>query len=312
MGHRQRSLAHIDKSSRLATRRQTHCNADLSIIGLRHRLKFEHRSGFHTHTVREHVLFTAFRSGVTRAQPNSPTVSTSHRELWRAILTGSDSIMVEPHLLNGVVIPADHRRTTSSSIVIAGRVILFLSVLTATMPALCQFDGLLANEPFSKGLGVLNQADSGIGWEWGWWIQYGAATIPGYDRESPNSLPITYLARDEIRFGTGYSDVVPPETSLVPPSNLAAVSGDGQINLTWQPSAGASKYTVWQSTAGSFSVVATDISLTSFGLQGLANGVTYSYYVTAANQESTGAASSFQPLSALGFMERNTRPSVRS
>jgi beta-galactosidase len=72
----------------------------------------------------------------------------------------------------------------------------------------------------------------------------------------------------------------PPAT----PTGLAAARDDGQVNLTWTASAGASSYNIKRSTAnnGPYTNVAT-VAGTSFSDSGLTNGTTYYYVVSAVN-----------------------------
>jgi hypothetical protein len=76
-------------------------------------------------------------------------------------------------------------------------------------------------------------------------------------------------------------------TGSVPdaPTNLVAVAGDGQVNLTWDASANAVNYSVFRasSAGGSFTDIQDGISTTSFNAQGLTNGTTYFFKVRAHN-----------------------------
>lgn len=70
-----------------------------------------------------------------------------------------------------------------------------------------------------------------------------------------------------------------------PPSGLAAAGGDGTIDLTWAPSAGADGYNLYRGFAsgGPYSNIASDLASTAHSDTGLANGATYYYVVTAEN-----------------------------
>ncbi|MDM8007430.1 MAG: fibronectin type III domain-containing protein, partial [Phycisphaerae bacterium] len=71
------------------------------------------------------------------------------------------------------------------------------------------------------------------------------------------------------------------------PTGLTATPGNGQVALSWNASAGATSYDVKRSTVsgGPYSVIANDITSTSYTNTGLTNGVTYYFVVSAANSE---------------------------
>jgi hypothetical protein len=74
-----------------------------------------------------------------------------------------------------------------------------------------------------------------------------------------------------------------PEAPPQAPSNLAALSGDSVVSLTWSPSSGAVSYSVLRSIAadGSFSVIATGVTTASYSDTSVNNGTTYYYVVQA-------------------------------
>ncbi len=88
---------------------------------------------------------------------------------------------------------------------------------------------------------------------------------------------------DEIRLGGTYSQVAPQLVTAAAPQNLTAVSGDGQVNLSWNAAAGASGYNIYQSTQSGFVIVGTQSGSNTFSLPGLTDGTSYSFYVTAIN-----------------------------
>ncbi len=72
------------------------------------------------------------------------------------------------------------------------------------------------------------------------------------------------------------------------PTNATAVTGNGQVVLTWSPVTGAAdalSYNVRRATGsdGSYSLIATNVGLISFTDAGLSNGTTYYYVVSAVN-----------------------------
>ena|GEM_PF-5203450 len=89
-------------------------------------------------------------------------------------------------------------------------------------------------------------------------------------------------------FGEAVTPPPPP-----PPVVLSASSGDGQAQLTWTPSAGASGYRIWRSTIpGSELPISTVPGDTIQFLDvGLVNGTTYYYVVTAFNPEAESGPS---------------------
>jgi formylglycine-generating enzyme required for sulfatase activity len=85
---------------------------------------------------------------------------------------------------------------------------------------------------------------------------------------------------------------VPTGSPPAAPTHLAAVAGNSQITLTWQPVAGAASYTLhWREPDGTERTLS--ISAESYRHSGLSNGASYTYWVTAVNAgglESTPSA----------------------
>jgi len=78
----------------------------------------------------------------------------------------------------------------------------------------------------------------------------------------------------------------------LPPQNLNAVGGNGQVSLAWLPSAGATSYRVKRSLtkAGTFTQIA-EVSGTTHVDSGVVNGTKYWYLVTAVNAGGESARS---------------------
>lgn len=82
-------------------------------------------------------------------------------------------------------------------------------------------------------------------------------------------------------------------TIPAPPLDLKAISGDARAALSWAAAQGAETYNVGRSTTpgGPFAVVAAGVPSTTYTDQGLTNGVSYYYVVTATNGDGTSANS---------------------
>jgi hypothetical protein len=93
-------------------------------------------------------------------------------------------------------------------------------------------------------------------------------------------------------------EVPPPEEAPPAPSGLTAVSGNGDVRLTWNPAAGATGYSIKRATVdgGPYTIIAANVTSTSFTDAGLSNGATYYYVVSAVN--GMGASSNSAQVSA--------------
>jgi cellulose 1,4-beta-cellobiosidase len=83
---------------------------------------------------------------------------------------------------------------------------------------------------------------------------------------------------------------------------LTATPGNTQVILNWNSSAGAAGYNVKRATVsgGSYSIVATNISLLNFTNTGLSNGTLYYFVVSATNsvgESANSAEASARPVS---------------
>jgi acid phosphatase type 7 len=79
-----------------------------------------------------------------------------------------------------------------------------------------------------------------------------------------------------------------------PPTGLTATAGNGQVALTWNPSASATGYNVKRATVpgGPYAVIAPNIATTGYTDTTAANGTTYYYVVSAMNANGESADSS--------------------
>ncbi|HEX4265646.1 MAG TPA: chitobiase/beta-hexosaminidase C-terminal domain-containing protein [Verrucomicrobiae bacterium] len=86
--------------------------------------------------------------------------------------------------------------------------------------------------------------------------------------------------------GSGSLAVIPAPLgapgSTAPPTGLTAIAGNGLVNISWTPSAGATNYYVKRSTVagGPYTNIASVVG-TTYTDSGLANGITYFYVVSA-------------------------------
>jgi hypothetical protein len=88
----------------------------------------------------------------------------------------------------------------------------------------------------------------------------------------------------------------------VTPTGLVAVSGDGQVALSWNASANAAGYNVKRSSSlnGVYQQIATNLTALVYTNTGLTDGLTYYYVVSAVNgagESANSAAVSGQPIS---------------
>lgn len=105
-------------------------------------------------------------------------------------------------------------------------------------------------------------------------------------------LPSGNVLLSDMKSGTFIFHVDPvalPDAT----SGLAATAGNGQVNLNWATTNGATGYSVRRATTsgGPYTTIKTNLVGTSFTDTGLTNGVTYYYVVTGTNAEGEGAYS---------------------
>lgn len=75
----------------------------------------------------------------------------------------------------------------------------------------------------------------------------------------------------------------PIPTNISVPTNLTAIAGDSKVTLSWDAVTGATGYNVKRSTTagGPYTIIATNVSGTSYVDATVTNGTTYYYVVTA-------------------------------
>ena len=82
------------------------------------------------------------------------------------------------------------------------------------------------------------------------------------------------------------ASATPAPPAPVPPTNLTAAAGNGQVVLTWTASTGAASYNVYQGAASggeSSTPIATGITGVTYTVTGLSNGTPYFFTVAAVN-----------------------------
>jgi regulation of enolase protein 1 (concanavalin A-like superfamily) len=103
------------------------------------------------------------------------------------------------------------------------------------------------------------------------------------------TLNTSTFSNVQITGGNGGAPVITPAA----PVALLAAPGENVVPLRWQPSFGATSYTVKRATSsgGPYSNVATGITASSYTDTTVTNGTTYYYIVTATNSAGTSANS---------------------
>ncbi len=103
------------------------------------------------------------------------------------------------------------------------------------------------------------------------------------------TLNTSTFSNVQITGGDGAAPVLTPAA----PAALLASPGDGAVPLRWQPSFGATSYTVRRATSrgGPYSTIASDITGSSYTDTTATNGATYYYVVTATNSAGTSGHS---------------------
>ena len=103
------------------------------------------------------------------------------------------------------------------------------------------------------------------------------------------TLNTSTFSNVQITGGNGGAPVVTPAA----PAALLAAPGDKAVPLRWQPSFGATSYTVKRATTsgGPYSTVASGITASSYTDTTVTNGTTYYYVVTATNSAGTSGNS---------------------
>jgi len=111
--------------------------------------------------------------------------------------------------------------------------------------------------------------------------QYGNTPAVGYPQ-------ISFIDDLKIAVGTDLLDYVTPKQATMPPSaptGLMAIGGTNQIILTWTAATGAASFRVKRSDSseGAYSVIASEVTATTYTNSGLGAAQTWHYKVSAVN-----------------------------
>lgn len=93
-------------------------------------------------------------------------------------------------------------------------------------------------------------------------------TVAAYTKEGDGTLSLTVMA-----------------TPLATPQNLNSSASDRRVSLQWEPSAGATSYTIYRKTSAdaAFEELAKGVTAAAFVDLNLSNGIRYQYQVRAMN-----------------------------
>ena len=111
----------------------------------------------------------------------------------------------------------------------------------------------------------------------------------GGQLDANGALNTSTFSNVQITGGNGGAPIVTPAA----PAAFLAAPGDNAVPLRWQPSFGATSYTVKRATSsgGTYSTVASGVTASSYTDTTVTNGTTYYYVVNAVNSAGTSANS---------------------
>ena len=112
-----------------------------------------------------------------------------------------------------------------------------------------------------------------------------SATVNGATPLGPKSLPVSISDAQARNSATSISLNIQSASAPPVPVNVLATAGDAEVDLTWDPSAGATGYNVKRSlvSGGPYSTIAPNHGTNSYTDTSVTNGVTYYYVISALN-----------------------------
>lgn len=131
----------------------------------------------------------------------------------------------------------------------------------------------------------------------GVWIATPVARTTGTSHTSyglANGTTYSFTVAAYTKDGNGPLSLAVSAMPIAPPEGVTAAAGDGRVTIKWQPSAGATSYTIYRKVEGQpeFSELTTGVLTPPFVDPGLTNGTRYSYQLLATT------AASFSDVSA--------------
>ena len=116
-----------------------------------------------------------------------------------------------------------------------------------------------------------------------------------------NGTTYSFTVAAYTKEGNGPLSLAVSAMPIAPPEGVTAAMGNGRVTITWQPSAGATSYTIYRKVEGEpeFTELTTGVLTPPFVDPGLTNGTRYSYQVqatTAASHSDFSARVSAIPL----------------
>jgi fibronectin type 3 domain-containing protein len=138
----------------------------------------------------------------------------------------------------------------------------------------------------------------------GAWISTPVGRTTGTSHTSlglANGTTYSFTVAAYTKEGNGPLSLAVSAMPIAPPEGVTAAVGDGRVTIKWQPSAGATSYTIYRKTESEpeFTELATGVLTQPFVDPGLTNGTRYSYQLratTAASYSDFSAKVSAIPL----------------
>ena len=98
-----------------------------------------------------------------------------------------------------------------------------------------------------------------------------------------NGTTYSFTVAAYTKDGNGPLSLAVSAMPIAPPQGMTAATGDGRVTIKWQPSAGATSYTIYRKVEGEpeFSELTTGVLTPPFVDPGLTNGTRYSYQLLA-------------------------------